>query len=135
MTDRLGADVQIAACTTDMSTEDFTFLFFDKWYCENGCLVEIISDRDKLFISKFWRALMKLTGINHKLSTAYHPQMDRSSEQSNKTIVQCLHFHVKWNQKGWTKALPKVRFDMINMPNGSTGVSPFVLKTGGSFCP
>jgi len=25
--------------------------------------------------------------------------------------------------------LPKVRFDMMNMPNGSMGVSPFVLKT------
>jgi hypothetical protein len=132
MMDCLGADVQIAACTTDMSAEDFAFLFFDKWYCENGCPVEIISDRDKLFVSKFWRTLMKLTGINHKLSTAYHPQTDGSSEQSNKTIVQCLHFHVERNQKGWAKALPKVRFDMMNTPNGLTGVSPFVLKTGRS---
>lgn len=75
------------------------------------------------------RALVKLTGINHKLSTAYHPQTDGSSEQLNKTIVRCLHFHIKWNQRGWVKVLPKVRFNMMNMPNGSMGVSPFVLKT------
>ena len=74
--------------------------------------------------------LIKLTGINHKLSTAYHPQTDGSSEQSNKTIVQCLHFHIEWNQKGWVKVLPKVRFNVMNSPNRSTGVSPFVLKTG-----
>ena len=85
MTDRLGADIQITACKTDMTAEDFAFLFFDRWYCENGCPLEIISDRDKLFISKFWRALMKLAGIDHKLSTAYHPQTDGSSERSNKT--------------------------------------------------
>jgi hypothetical protein len=75
---------------------------------------------------------MKLTGINHKLSTAYHPQTDGSSERSNKTVVQCLRFLVECNQKGWAKALPKVRFDMMNTINVSTGVSPFVLKTGRS---
>jgi hypothetical protein len=53
MTEHLGADVQITACTTDMATEDFTFLFFNKWYCENGCPLEIISDHEKLFVSKF----------------------------------------------------------------------------------
>jgi hypothetical protein len=44
MTDRLGADVQIVPCRGDMSAEDFAFLFFDKWYCENGCPLEIISE-------------------------------------------------------------------------------------------
>jgi hypothetical protein len=115
-----------------MSAEDFTFLFFDKWYCENGCPLEIISDWDKLFVSKFWKALMKLTGIHHKLSTAYHPQTDGSSEHSNKTVVQCLHFHVERNQKGWARALPKVRFDIVNTIHASTGMSPFILKTGRS---
>jgi len=80
MTDHLGADIQIEPCTMNMLAEDFTFLFFDKWYCENRCPLEIISDRDKLFVSKFWRALMKLTGINHKLSMVYHPQTNGSSE-------------------------------------------------------
>jgi len=39
----------------------------------HGLLEEIISDRDKLFTSKFWRSLMALLGANHKLSTAFHP--------------------------------------------------------------
>jgi hypothetical protein len=132
MTDRLGADIQLSACKSDMSAEDFAYVFFNKWYCENGCLLEIISDRDKLFISKFWRALMKLMGIHHKLSTSYHPQTDGSSERTNKTVIQCLQFHVERNQKGWVKALPKVHFDIMNTNNASTGLSPFVLKTGRS---
>ena len=129
MTDHLGVDIQIAPCHSNMTAEDFAYLFFDQWYCKNGCPVEIISDHDKLFILKFWKALMKLTGITHKLSTAYHPQTNRSSEHSNKTVIQCLCFHVKQNQKGWAKVLPKVRFDIMNTPNMSTRVSPFVLKT------
>ena len=54
--------------------------FFDKWYCENSLPTDIVSDRDKLFISKFWKALHKLMGVKLKLSTAYHPQNDDVSE-------------------------------------------------------
>lgn len=84
MTDRLGSDIQIASCTSDMSAEDFAYLFFDKWYCKNGCPLEIISDRDKIFVPKFWWTLMKLAGIRHKMSTAFHPQTDGSSELQTK---------------------------------------------------
>lgn len=132
MTCRLGADIQIAPCKSDMSAEEFALIFFDKWYCENGCPAEIISDRDKLFVSKFWRSLMKLAGISHKLSTSYHPQTDGSSERSNKTVVQCLRYHVERNQLGWVRALPKVRFDIMNTVNASTGFSPFHLKSAHS---
>ena len=33
---------------------------------------------------------MKLSGIKHKMSTAFHPQTDGASEQSNKMVVQAL---------------------------------------------
>ena len=61
MMDRLRADIQLVPCCTNMTAEEFTSVFFDCWYCENGCPVEIISDHDKLFISKFWWVPMKLT--------------------------------------------------------------------------
>jgi hypothetical protein len=129
MTDRLGADIQIAPCNTNMTAEEFATIFFNRWFCENGCPLELITDRDKLFISRFWKALMKLSGIKHKMSTAYHPQMDGVSEGSNKTVVQVLRFHIKHNQTGWVKALPKVRFDIMNTINTSTGFTPFMLKS------
>jgi hypothetical protein len=76
-------------------------LFFDHWYCENGLPLDIVSDRDKLFMSRFWKALHKLTGVKLKMSTAYHPETDGSSKRTNKTVNQALHFHVERNQKGW----------------------------------
>jgi hypothetical protein len=104
----------------------------DHWYCENGLPLEIISDRDKLFVAKFWKALHKLTGVKLKLSTAYHPETDGSSECTNKTVNQCLRFHVERNQKGWKKSLPRIRFFLMNTVNKSTGYSPFQLKYGRS---
>jgi hypothetical protein len=64
MTDHLGgADVRIIPCNMTLSAEDLTVLFFNHWYYENGLPVDIISDHDKLFLSKFWQALNALTGV------------------------------------------------------------------------
>jgi hypothetical protein len=134
MTDRLGADVQIIACNIDMMAEDFVVIFFNRWFCENGCPLELITDRNKLFVSRFWKALMKLSDIKHKMSTAFHPQTDGTSERTNKTVVQALRFHVERNQSGWAKALPKIRFDIMNTVNVSMGYSPFMLKSAHSPC-
>ena len=66
------------------------------------------------------------------MSTAYHPETDGSSERSNKTIIQALRYHVERNQKGWVKALPCIRFAIMNTVNKSTNFTPFQLKYGRS---
>jgi len=105
-------------------------LFFTHWYCENGLPLEIVSDRDKLFLSRFWKELHKLTGIKLKMSTAYHPETDGASERTNKTVIQCIRFAVERDQKGWVQALPTVRFNLMNTINASTGFTPFQLRFG-----
>ncbi|KAJ2925766.1 hypothetical protein H1R20_g11329, partial [Candolleomyces eurysporus] len=130
MTDRLGADVKLVPCKSTVTAQEFAEIFFDHWYCDNGLPLEIVSDRDKLFTSKFWKTLHTLTGVKLKMSSAFHPQTDGSSERTNKTVIQALRYHVERDQKGWVKALPKVRFDIMNSINSSTGFSPFQLKSG-----
>lgn len=132
MTDRLGANIQIVPCNTNITAGEFATTFFNKWFCENACPQELITDRDKPFVSHFWKVLMKLSGIKHRLSMAFHPQTNGVSKCSNKTVVQALHFHMEWNQTGWVKALPRVCFDIMNTVNASTGFSPFSLKSGHS---
>ena len=74
--------------------------------------------------------LHKLTGVQLKLSTAYHPQTDGTSERTNKTMNQCIRFHVERNQKGWAKLLPLIQFNIMNTVNKSTSFSPFQLWLG-----
>lgn len=128
--DRLGSDIKLIGTSTTISAEDLTFLYFNKRYCDNGLPAEIISNPDKLFTSIFWKALHKLTGVKVKLSTAYRPQMDGSSERTNKITIQSLRYHAERNQKGWARALPCVSFDLLNTVNASAGFSGFQLKTG-----
>ena len=102
-TDRLNSDVQIVVMWTNIMSEELAIIFFNKWYCENGLPLEIISDWDKLFMSKFWGALHKITGAKLKMSSAYCPQSNGTSKWSNKTINQCLQYHVEQNQLGWRR--------------------------------
>jgi hypothetical protein len=132
ITDRVGANIRIVPTNTNITAEDLAVLFFDNWYCENGLPNSIVCDRDKLFVSRFWKALTRLTGVKLKMSSSFHPETDGSSERSNKTVNQMLRFHVKRNQKGWVRALPRIRFQIMNTVNSSTEFSSFQLHLGRS---
>ena len=127
ITDRLGSDLRFIPTITNITVEQLAILFFDCWYCENGLLKEIICHRDKIFVLKFWKHLMLLTGIKAKMSSAYHPQIDGSGECTNKTVAKFLRFHLERNQKGWKRALPRICFQIMNIINKSTKFSPFQL--------
>ena len=76
---------------------------------------------------RFWKTLTTLCGVKLKMSTVYHPETDRSSECTNKTINQSLCFHVDHQQKGWVCALPRIQFMIMNTVNASTGFPSFQL--------
>lgn len=132
MTDQLVADVKLIPCRSEITAEDFAKIFFDHWYCDNSLPLKIVSDRDRLFTSKFWHALHKISGMKLKLSSAFHPQTDGLSERTNKTVIQALRYNVERTQTGWVDALPRVCFSIMNMVNASTGYSGFQLRTGRS---
>jgi hypothetical protein len=99
ITDRLGSDVRIVPTNSNINAEDLALVFFNNWYCENGLPENIVCDRDKLFVSKFWKALTKLTGIKLKMSSAYHPETDGSSERSNKTICKEHYLNLAYSRE------------------------------------
>ena len=63
ITDRLGSDMRLIPTRTNISAPELALLFFEHWYCENGLPLDIVCDRDKLFVSAFWKSLHKLTGV------------------------------------------------------------------------
>ena len=132
ITDRIGSDIRIIPTNTTISTKDLALLFFDSWYCKNDLLCSITCDCDKIFMSWFWKALTKLTGVKLKMSTAYHPETNCSSKHSNKTVNEMLGYRVKCHQKGWVHALPCIPFQIMNTVNASTSYSGFQLHLGRS---
>ena len=60
------------------------------------------------------KELNKLLGIQTKLSTAYHPQTDRQTEQMNQEIEQYLRLFISHRQDDWLKWIAIVEFSYNN---------------------
>lgn len=55
-----------------------------------GMLAQIVSDRDPLFMSNFWRELFKLQGTMLAISSSYHSQTDGQTEILNRYLEDYL---------------------------------------------
>ena len=91
---------------------------------------EIVSDRDKLFTSNFWRALCTTWGIRQAMSTAYHPQTDGQTERVNRVLEDTLRHYVNTSQDDWDVYLPCAEFAINNAKHEALGQSPFKLTYG-----
>lgn len=76
----------------------------------HGMPKSIISDRDPVFISHFWREFLKMSGTQLKMSSAYHPQTDRQTEVVNRCIEQYLHCFAYQQPRKWHCFLPWAEF-------------------------
>ncbi len=59
---------------------------------------KFITDRDKLFTSKFWEMLTAELRINLKMLMTYHSQTDEQSKQMNQMVETYLRHYVNRNQ-------------------------------------
>ena len=90
-----------------------------------GLPKQIISDRDRKFLSDFWGALFTKLGVKLLYSTAYHPQTDGSSERTNQSVEIALRYHLAAmdSPASWPEALPAIQRSFNNSIS-STGRTP-----------
>ncbi|KAJ3704876.1 hypothetical protein LUZ61_008581 [Rhynchospora tenuis] len=105
-------------------------LFLDNIYKLHGLPQNLVSDRDPIFTSQFWREIMDKIGIQLNLSTAYHPQSDGQTERLNQCVEQYLRCMIFDQQKKWVKWLPLAEYWYNTCFHQSLGMTPFQALYG-----
>jgi hypothetical protein len=75
--------------------------FFDNIVRLHGIPCSIVSDRDPIFTSMFWKELFRLAGVKLILSSAFHPQIDGQSKIVNRTIAMYLRCLARDRPRLW----------------------------------
>ena len=76
--------------------------------------------------------LLKLLGIRSSLSTAYHPQMDGTTERINQEIEAYLAIYCASHPEEWLTALHTLEFTHNNRRHADRQKTPFELMFGDS---
>ena len=86
LVDRLTKYCYFVPHLTTATVEDMAFVFLKTIVSRHGILEQLVTDRDRLFISQFWRLFIDQLGIQHKLLTSFHPQTDGQTERMNQSL-------------------------------------------------
>jgi len=81
--DRLSKMTYFVTTTEGTSVEGLARLFRDNMWKLHGLPESVVSDRGPQFVAKLTKELNKMLGIETRLSTVFHSQTDRQTEQMN----------------------------------------------------
>ena len=96
----------------------------------HGMPNSIVSDRDPVFISAFWREFFKLQGAKLCMSLGYHPQTDGHTEVMNHCLETYLRCFVGGQPKKWVQWLPWAKWCFNTAYHTSSRYTPFELVYG-----
>lgn len=74
--DRFTKYSHFVALNHPITASSLAQVFIDHIYKLHGLPTYVVSDRDTIFTSNFWKELMSTLGIQQQMSSAYHPQTD-----------------------------------------------------------
>ena len=101
-----------------------------KLFSRVGVPREILTDQGSNFTSQLLSEIYQLLHVHPIRTTPYHPQTDGLVERFNQTLKSMLRKAAVQEGKDWDKLLPYVLFAYREVPQASTGFSPFELVFG-----
>ncbi|CAH9120068.1 unnamed protein product [Cuscuta epithymum] len=105
-------------------------MFLDNVYKLHGQPIDILSDRDAVFLSGFWKELFKLMGTHLSYTSAYHPQTDGQTERLNQCLEAYLRAMTHQNPRQWVQWLSLAEYWYNTNYHSSTKTTPFEALYG-----
>ena len=95
-----------------------------------GPPAEILTDQGREFVNQIVDDLIKSIGIEHTITSSYHPRTDGLCERYNQTLIRSLRKHADENKLNWHKWLPYCLMAYRDTIQSSTGFTPYQLLFG-----
>ncbi|KAH9302443.1 hypothetical protein KI387_014026 [Taxus chinensis] len=123
--DRLTKYAHLFSLPKKHEAADVAQVFYTGIFRLHGLPKNIISDRDKIFMSTFWQEIFRLASTELTPSTSYHPQTDGQTEIVNKWIEGYLRSYVTGHQQAWIRWLHMGEYCYNTTYQMSIGMTPF----------
>jgi transposase InsO family protein len=111
-----------------ISTGDCIEAFLAGWVGRFGIPTTMTSDRGVQFTSAVWQNMCNQLGIQHKLTTAYHPQANGMVERFHRQLKASLRARLFDQQ--WMEHLPWVLLGLRAAPKEDCGFSSAEMVYG-----
>lgn len=130
LVDRLSKYAHFSALPTDFNVVKVAEIFLKDVIKLHGIPTSIVSDRERIFTSKFWKELHRLSGTKLSFSSSCHPEIDGQIEVMNRTLEMYLRSCCYEDPKQWLGLLPWAELWYNSRYHSSLGMTPFKAVYG-----
>ncbi|XP_076465998.1 uncharacterized protein LOC143297484 [Babylonia areolata] len=113
----------------DITSESVAEALFNMW-TRTGIPSEVLTDRGTQFTSQVMQEVYRLLSVRGLTTTPYHAQCNGLVERFNATLKTILRRLLHERPRAWDRWIPALLFAYREVPQESTGYSPFELLYG-----
>ena len=99
---------------SDTSSLTCANALFSGWICRFGVPSSITSDRGTQFSGSLWHNMCQVLGVNHSMTTAFHPQANGMVERFHRSLKNALR--ARCSGTNWSGHLPWVLLGLRTVP-------------------